>query len=314
MKDNKTEKKEIGFLDTPDLVQKDKNRNQIKNREKLIKNYQDVQEESYVGLDIGNIMEREVNEQCRILRMFRRVKFKRIRKEGEDYLVDGEYLFGVVKGTTPRGQTLDIEIEWVDPRMGYSREGVFVFENIYELFGMPVEGKLKELEEFEDHGFIKMEDQVEEPENEDNGENTKKEIVEEKNNQEENKNKEEKVENIQEKEVKQKSEDNNQNGSKQSRMDNGVVNSGKSSMRTKDYKIGEQVNFYFSDKNYLKDEYIQSHLDSDGFLDLDLLMNFPRIKSYSRNKTEVVLALKKFDQRFGATYSLDPTNSKIKKI
>ncbi|KAM3140253.1 hypothetical protein pb186bvf_007609 [Paramecium bursaria] len=46
------------------------------------------------------------------------------------------------------------------------------------------------------------------------------------------------------------------------------------------HNIGNQINFYYSDKNYTKDEFIQQHSarDPNKFMLFELLMNFPKVK------------------------------------
>lgn len=43
--------------------------------------------------------------------------------------------------------------------------------------------------------------------------------------------------------------------------------------------VRRQVEFYFSDQNYFTDKFLHSRADAEGFIDLELLLEFPRLRS-----------------------------------
>lgn len=346
-KQNNKLEKPLGFLDTPDLVKNDGNRNRIKNRESLIQNFQETDEESYIPFEISDLMERKPEEQIYILSLFRKVKFKRIVKEGDTFKVDNEFLFGVIKRSIQKGVFVYVIVEFIDNVFGFAKEEELSFDMIYELMGLPLKEKLKELNDLEDVGFIKgkgnslskiseeissVSEQLEkESLFKKNFKDSAKSFIEQ---TQQNMKMEEApgpnkeiIDNSQPKQSIQQEEkkemisfsnplENLQKSANKTYSKPSYSSSdgkGVSSLTRKDYRIAEQINFYFSDKNYRKDEYIQSHIDSEGYLDMDLLINFPRIKSFTRSKQEVIYALKKFEEIYNATYLLNPSYSKIKK-
>lgn len=78
-------------------------------------------------------------------------------------------------------------------------------------------------------------------------------------------------------------------------------------------KIIKQVNFYYSDNNYFKDDFIQKHMDqTDKTMRLDFLLTFPRIKKLTKNLSVLIEAIKSFETNPECNYALIADN-KIKK-
>lgn len=55
--------------------------------------------------------------------------------------------------------------------------------------------------------------------------------------------------------------------------------------------ICQQVEFYFSDGNLRHDKYLQSQMDSNGFVAIEALAQFPRIFSLNPNVDVVTQAI-----------------------
>lgn len=55
--------------------------------------------------------------------------------------------------------------------------------------------------------------------------------------------------------------------------------------------LRKQLEFYFGDKNYPKDQFMHDNADSDGFLSCELLTTFNRIKALTKEKEKLVEAI-----------------------
>ncbi|CAD8086784.1 unnamed protein product [Paramecium primaurelia] len=55
------------------------------------------------------------------------------------------------------------------------------------------------------------------------------------------------------------------------------------------FGIGQQINYYYSDKNYSKDDFILQHSaqDSEKYMQMKLLLNFPKVKSKIKSEDEL---------------------------
>ena len=53
-----------------------------------------------------------------------------------------------------------------------------------------------------------------------------------------------------------------------------------------------QVEFYFGQTNYIKDTYLQSHEGHDGWIDLDTINQFPKMKKFKVSTEELFGLLK----------------------
>ena len=56
--------------------------------------------------------------------------------------------------------------------------------------------------------------------------------------------------------------------------------------------LKRQIEYYFSDLNYEKDSYLKSQEDQNRFIDLDILMQFNKIKMMTKDKNILIKALK----------------------
>ncbi len=56
--------------------------------------------------------------------------------------------------------------------------------------------------------------------------------------------------------------------------------------------LKRQIEYYFSDLNYEKDSYLKSKEDQNRFIDLDILMQFNKIKMMTKDKNILIKALK----------------------
>lgn len=78
------------------------------------------------------------------------------------------------------------------------------------------------------------------------------------------------------------------------------------SMNELEKAIAHQVNYYFGDKNYFQDKFIQNHINHDGekAMDTAVLLNFNKIKNMTTDPAVVLQALRKFEPSQMCTYSL----------
>ena len=69
--------------------------------------------------------------------------------------------------------------------------------------------------------------------------------------------------------------------------------------------LKRQIEFYFGDLNYEKDSYLKSCEDENGFIDLDILMKFNKIKLMTQDKNILINALKEKTDKieFNENYS-----------
>ena len=56
--------------------------------------------------------------------------------------------------------------------------------------------------------------------------------------------------------------------------------------------IRRQVEFYFCDKNYEKDNFLKKNEDENGFIDINVIMNFNKIQMITKDINEFIEALK----------------------
>lgn len=54
----------------------------------------------------------------------------------------------------------------------------------------------------------------------------------------------------------------------------------------------KQLEFYFSTANLCKDLYLRSHMDSDGWVEIDLVAKFPQVRKYRQTLPQIVEVLK----------------------
>ena len=79
---------------------------------------------------------------------------------------------------------------------------------------------------------------------------------------------------------------------------------------------GEQVEFYFSDKNYYKDKYIQEKVtnDPDHGLTLEDLMTFNRIKNFKVGYNKLKAILRKYQSLKDTTFELLDSDKIVKRL
>jgi len=86
-----------------------------------------------------------------------------------------------------------------------------------------------------------------------------------------------------------------------------------------DYKrsrIGKQINYYFSEKNYEKDKFIKAHVEKDPerYMPISLLLNFPKIRGMSTDPGMILESIKYILRTDpNCNYEIDETESRIKK-
>jgi la-related protein 1 len=56
-------------------------------------------------------------------------------------------------------------------------------------------------------------------------------------------------------------------------------------------RIRTQIEFYFSVDNLCKDMYLRSHMDTDGWTPLELIMQFPKVKKFCAATDDVLATL-----------------------
>ena len=83
--------------------------------------------------------------------------------------------------------------------------------------------------------------------------------------------------------------------------------------------IRRQVEFYFCDKNYEKDNFLKKNEDDNGFIPLNVIMNFNKIQMITKDKNEFIEALKEegntnLGEDKTKSYELNDDFSKIRKI
>jgi la-related protein 1 len=60
---------------------------------------------------------------------------------------------------------------------------------------------------------------------------------------------------------------------------------------TIDDKIRQQFDYYFSDENLVRDPYLRSQMDTEGFVSLDVLSSFPRVQKLGATFEQIISAL-----------------------
>ena len=83
--------------------------------------------------------------------------------------------------------------------------------------------------------------------------------------------------------------------------------------------IRRQVEYYFCDKNYEKDNFLKKNEDENGFIPVDVIMTFNKIQMITKDKKEFIEALKeKENENLGEdknkSYELNQDFTKIRKI
>lgn len=78
-------------------------------------------------------------------------------------------------------------------------------------------------------------------------------------------------------------------------------------------QIRKQVEFYFSDSNYPKDKFLraQAAQNEEGYIPLDVLSTFQRLKKLTTEKTVIAEALKKSPEN--QSYELNPEGTMVKR-
>lgn len=85
-------------------------------------------------------------------------------------------------------------------------------------------------------------------------------------------------------------------------------------LEEKEKHLVEQVNFYFSDKNYFKDAFLMEHIKNDPEgMALEILLRFPRIAALQVSKEQVTGWLASHSKEKECNYFLARENSKIRK-
>ena len=83
--------------------------------------------------------------------------------------------------------------------------------------------------------------------------------------------------------------------------------------------IRRQIEYYFCDKNYEKDNFLKQNEDENGFIPISVLMGFNKIKMITKDKNEFIEALKE-DENINLSegevksYEFNHDLSKIRKI
>lgn len=83
--------------------------------------------------------------------------------------------------------------------------------------------------------------------------------------------------------------------------------------------IRRQVEFYFCNKNYEKDNFLKKNEDDNGFIPIDVIMNFNKIQMITKDKNEFIEALKEegnisLGEDKTKSYEFNGDFSKIRKI
>ena len=83
--------------------------------------------------------------------------------------------------------------------------------------------------------------------------------------------------------------------------------------------IRRQVEFYFCDKNYEKDNFLKKNEDDNGFIPINVIMNFNKIQMITKDRNEFIEALKEegninLGENKIKSYEFNDDFSKIRKI
>ena len=86
----------------------------------------------------------------------------------------------------------------------------------------------------------------------------------------------------------------------------------------KKHLIKRQIEYYFSDDNYEKDTFLKSKEDENGYIPIDVIMSFNKIKMITSDKDLFVKTLKEFEKNFytgfDLKYQLYELNEDLSKI
>lgn len=68
-------------------------------------------------------------------------------------------------------------------------------------------------------------------------------------------------------------------------------------MTSKEKQIKDQIEFYFSDSNLLKDKFLSSLINKDenGYVDLNIISNFNRMKKLTKKVKNIIKAIENSD-------------------
>jgi hypothetical protein len=55
--------------------------------------------------------------------------------------------------------------------------------------------------------------------------------------------------------------------------------------------LRKQIEYYFGDKNYPRDQFMHDNADSDGYISLDLMLTFNRIKALTKETQKLIEAV-----------------------
>ena len=77
--------------------------------------------------------------------------------------------------------------------------------------------------------------------------------------------------------------------------------------------VRRQVEYYFSDGNLANDEWLVSQMDVDGFIDLQLLATFNRVRALTTSMEELYHALSLSHQLELAVVSWSPPMAKVRR-
>merc|ERR1711871_931729 len=78
--------------------------------------------------------------------------------------------------------------------------------------------------------------------------------------------------------------------------------------------VRQQVEYYFSDANLVKDKWLVSQMDAEGWIDLALLATFNRVRALSTSMEEIYHALSLSQQLELAVTSWSPPIAKVRRI
>ena len=83
--------------------------------------------------------------------------------------------------------------------------------------------------------------------------------------------------------------------------------------------IRRQVEYYFCDKNYEKDNFLKQNEDDKGFIPISVILGFNKIQMITKDKNEFIEALKENEkdnlgEDNNKSYELNEDYSKIRKI
>lgn len=53
-------------------------------------------------------------------------------------------------------------------------------------------------------------------------------------------------------------------------------------------RIRNQIEYYFGDRNFTRDRYLQEKMTVDGYVPLEVILNFPRMKQLDASKNLII--------------------------